>query len=179
MSEKSERVKLSRWLEKNIRQNFPHKEDLVEIIDTIAEATIPIRGLLERGITSREIEQRMNIAKPREDSKNIYDEKQIHEDLLTHSIILKTLQEADTDFAFIASEESSPVLGNGIFGITTDPVDGSSNVAVNRTVGTIVGIFNENGKIICGFYVLSRVFWEERLFSILNWQRSRLFSNCF
>lgn len=158
MNEKSERVKLSRWLEKNIRQNFPYKEDLVEIIDTIAEATIPIRGLLERGITSREIEQRMNIAKPREDSKNIYDEKQIHEDLLTHSIILKTLQEADTDFAFIASEESAPVLGNGIFGITTDPVDGSSNVAVNRTVGTIVGIFNENGEIICAFYVLYGIF---------------------
>jgi len=158
MSEKTERLKLSRWLEKNIHQNFPHKEDIIDIIETIAEATIPIRGLLERGITSREIEQRMNIVKPKKDSKNIYDEEQIHEDLLTHSIILKTLQEADTDLAFIASEESAPVLGEGIFGITTDPVDGSSNVAVNRTVGTIVGIFNENGKIICGFYVLYGIF---------------------
>ncbi|MFX0056732.1 MAG: hypothetical protein ACFE85_15165 [Candidatus Hodarchaeota archaeon] len=158
MSEKRERLKLSRWLDKIISNNFPHKEDLVDIVETIAEATLPIRGLLERGITSREIEQRMNIIQPKQDSKNIYDEKQIHEDLLTNSIILKTLQEADTDLAFIASEESAPILGNGVFGITTDPVDGSSNVAVNRTVGTIVGIFNENGKIICGFYVLYGVF---------------------
>jgi fructose-1,6-bisphosphatase I len=158
MSEKSEKIKLSRWLEKNIQNDFPSKEDLVDIVETIAEATIPIRGLLERGITSREIEQRMNIVKPGKDSKNIYNEKQIHEDLLTHSIIFKTLQEADTDLAFIASEESPPSLGNGVFGITTDPVDGSSNVAVNRTVGTIVGIFNEKGKIICGFYVLYGIF---------------------
>jgi fructose-1,6-bisphosphatase I len=158
MSEKSEKIKLSRWLEKNIQNDFPAKEDLVDIVETIAEATIPIRGLLERGITSREIEQRMNIVKPGKDSKNIYNEKQIHEDLLTHSIIFKTLQEADTDLAFIASEESPPSLGNGVFGITTDPVDGSSNVAVNRTVGTIVGIFNEKGKIICGFYVLYGIF---------------------
>ena len=57
MNEKRENVKLSKWLDKNIPHYFSNKGDLIEIIEIIAEATIPIRGLLERGITSREIEQ--------------------------------------------------------------------------------------------------------------------------
>ncbi|MFX1276731.1 MAG: hypothetical protein ACFFBP_10865 [Promethearchaeota archaeon] len=158
MSEKSEKIKLSRWLENNTPQYLPNKGELIDIIEIIAEATIPIRGLLEKGITSREIEYRMNLKNHKLGSRNIYDEEQIHEDILTHSIILKALQEGDVDFLFVASEEAEPVLGNGTFGITTDPVDGSSNVAVNRTVGTIVGIFNEKGEIVVGMYILYGIF---------------------
>jgi len=149
MSDKSEKIKLSKWLNYNIPHYFPNKGDLIEIIETIAEATIPIRGLLEKGINSREIEHRINYVKQKGENKNVYGESQIHEDVLTHSIILKALQDSDTDFLFIASEEAEPILGNGKFGITIDPVDGSSNVIVNRTVGTIVGIYNEEGHIIC------------------------------
>ena len=155
---KIEKIKLSRWLEKNLPHYFPNKGALIDIVDIIAEATIPIRGLLERGITSREIEERMNIERPKTNSRNIYNELQIHEDVLTHSIILKALQEREASYLFIASEEADPVLSNGNFGITIDPVDGSSNVAVNRTVGTIVGIYNEDGYIICSFYVLYGIF---------------------
>ncbi|MBD3256459.1 MAG: hypothetical protein GF383_15280 [Candidatus Lokiarchaeota archaeon] len=154
---KGERIKLSRWLQNDLPHYFPNKGDLVELIETIAEATVPIRGLLERGITSREIQHRLEL-QDTSTALNLYEEEQIHEDVLTHSIILKALQEGDTDFYFVASEEAEPVLGNGNFGITTDPVDGSSNVAVNRTVGTIVGIFNRDGKIVCSFYVLYGIF---------------------
>ena len=105
MNAKSEKIKLSRWLERYIPPSFPNKGEIIEIIETIAEATIPIRGLLERGITSREIEHRMNIKKPTYDSKNIFEETQIHEDILTHSIILKALNEGNVGFSFIASEE--------------------------------------------------------------------------
>ncbi len=158
MSDKKEKIKLSKWLESNIPHYFPDKGDLINLIEIIAEATIPIRGLLEKGLTSREIQYRMSIEAPLEDTKNVYDEEQIHEDVLTHSIILKAIQEGDTDYAFIASEEAEPITSNGTFGITTDPVDGSSNVAVNRTVGTIVGIYNREGKIVCSFYVLYGIF---------------------
>jgi fructose-1,6-bisphosphatase I len=153
-----EKIKLSKYLENNLPHYFPNKSDLIDLINTIAEATIPIRGLLERGITSREINLRMDISEPEGKTKNIYDEEQIHEDILTHSIILKALQNTDVDFAFVASEEEEPVIGDGVFGITIDPVDGSSNVAVNRTVGTIVGIYDKNGNIICSFYVLYGIF---------------------
>lgn len=156
--EKNEKLKLSKYLENNIPHYFPNKSDLIDLIITIAEATVPIRGLLERGITSREINLRMNISEPEGKTKNIYDEEQIHEDILTHSIILRALQNCDVDFAFVASEEEEPVIGNGMFGMTIDPVDGSSNVAVNRTVGTIVGIYNEKGNIVCSFYVLYGIF---------------------
>ncbi len=158
MSEINENVKLSRWLEENVPQYLPNKGELIDIIDTIAEATIPIRGLLEKGITSREIEYRMKLEEHVSGTRNIYDEEQIHEDILTHSIILKALQEGEVDFLFVASEEAEPVLSHGTFGITTDPVDGSSNVAVNRTVGTIVGIYNEKGEIVVGMYILYGIF---------------------
>ncbi len=151
-------IKLSKYLEENVSSYAPYRGELIDIINTIAEATVPIRGLLERGITSNELHYRLNITDPQQISINIYDEEQIHEDILTHSIILKAIQDGDADFAFIASEEAEPVLGDGHFGITIDPVDGSSNVAVNRTVGTIVGIFNKEGKIICSFYVLYGIF---------------------
>lgn len=155
---KREKIKLSRWLEKNLPHYYPNKGALIDIVDIISEATIPIRGLLERGITSREIEERMNIESPRNESRNIYNELQIHEDILTHSIILKALQEGEASYLFIASEEADPVLGKGKFGVTIDPVDGSSNVAVNRTVGTIIGIYNAEGQIICSFYALYGIF---------------------
>ncbi|MFX0075443.1 MAG: hypothetical protein ACFE96_08375 [Candidatus Hermodarchaeota archaeon] len=158
MSEKKENTKLSKWLENELPNSFIDRDDLVEIIKVVAESTIPIRGLLEKGITSREIEHRMEIEKVGNQSTNLYGESQIHEDILTHSIILKALQESDVDFLFVASEEAEPVLGNGKFGITIDPVDGSSNVKVNRTVGTIVGIYNKEGIIICSFYVLYGIY---------------------
>lgn len=153
-----ESLKLSKYLQKNVPRDIPRRGELVELIETIAEATIPIRGLLERGITSREINYRMNITERQEIAENIYEEEQIHEDVLTHSIIMKAIQDADVNYAYIASEEAEPVLGNGKFGITIDPVDGSSNVAVNRTVGTIVGIYDEDEGIICAFYVLYGIF---------------------
>ncbi len=158
MSEKKEKIKLSKWLENDIPQSFSDRDELIDIIETIAEATIPIRGLLERGITSREIEQRLEIKNVNKQTINLYGESQIHEDVLTHSIILKALQESDVNYLFIASEEAEPVLGSGKFGITIDPVDGSSNVIVNRTVGTIVGIYDEMGSIICSFYVLYGIY---------------------
>ncbi|MFW9897043.1 MAG: hypothetical protein ACFFD7_14650, partial [Candidatus Thorarchaeota archaeon] len=131
MNERRENIKLSKWLELEVPHSFSNRDDLIDIIETIAESTIPIRGLLERGITSREIEHRMEIDKVENQTFNLYGESQIHEDLLTHSIILKALQESDVDFLFVASEEAEPVLGTGEFGITIDPVDGSSNVIVN------------------------------------------------
>ncbi len=158
MKEFEDKIKLSKWLDENIPHYFPNKGPLISIIKSITEYTVPIRGLLEKGITTREIQHRMNLDSPVNPTKNIYDETQIHEDILTHGILVKALKESENNYFFIASEESEPVFGEGKFGITIDPVDGSSNVAVNRTVGTIVGIFNEKGEIICSFYVLYGIF---------------------
>jgi fructose-1,6-bisphosphatase len=157
--------KLSHWLEENLSRDFPYRSESIELIKTITDSTKPIRGLLEKGITSVDIYNRYsfqkqeNITFPIEAGKNAYGEQQIHEDALTHSIILKSILDTKIPLAFVASEEAEPVLGSnrdGI-GITIDPVDGSSNVVVNRTVGTIVGMW-QKGKIIASFYVLYGIY---------------------
>lgn len=157
--------KLSKWLEENLSRDFPHRSESIEIIKTITDSTKPIRGLLEKGITSADIYNRYwfqrqeNVKFPTEAGKNVYGELQIHEDALTHSIIMKSILDTRIPLAFVASEEAEPVMGpnrDGI-GITIDPVDGSSNVVVNRTVGTIVGLWHR-GKIIASFYVLYGIY---------------------
>ncbi len=157
--------KLSRWLEDNLSSEFPRRSECIEIIKTITDSTKPIRGLLEKGITSVDIYNRYSFQKqenvdfPIDAGKNVYGEQQIHEDALTHSIIMKSILDTKIRVAFVASEEAEPVMGSnrdGI-GITIDPVDGSSNVVVNRTVGTIIGLWHR-GKIIAAFYVLYGIF---------------------
>lgn len=157
--------KLSHWLEDNLSREFPHRSKCIELIKTITDSTKPIRGLLEKGITSVDIYNRYTFQKqedvklPTEAGKNVYGEQQIHEDALTHSIIMRSILDTKIPLAFVASEEAEPVMGanrDGI-GITIDPVDGSSNVVVNRTVGTIIGLWHR-GKIIASFYVLYGIY---------------------
>ena len=64
---KKDSIKLSKYLESQLPHYYPNKGDLIEIIQTIADATIPIRGLLEKGITSREITYRMDLSDPEKD----------------------------------------------------------------------------------------------------------------
>lgn len=150
--------KLSHFIKKILPANFPERKNLTELVKIISETCIPVRRLLEKGVSTREITHQFEL----EDSDveagiNPSGEVQIHEDQLTHSIFLKSIQDSEIPFSFLASEEAAPILGNGILGVTIDPVDGSSNVAVNRTVGTIVGIWLQE-EIVCSIYILYGVF---------------------
>ena len=78
MNEKSEKIKLSKWLDLNLSQRYPNRGELIELIQTITDATIPIRGLLEKGITSRELHYRMKIEDQAINAINIYNEKLIN-----------------------------------------------------------------------------------------------------
>ncbi|MHA1698458.1 MAG: hypothetical protein ACTSWN_06435 [Promethearchaeota archaeon] len=153
-----QKKKLSHFIKKILPENYPEKKNLTELLKIITETCIPIRRLLEKGVSSRELSYKYSLS---EDSMkagiNPSGEEQIHEDQLTHSIFLKTIQESDIPYSFIASEEADPILGNGILGITIDPVDGSSNVVVNRTVGTIIGIWLQE-QLIASMYILYGVF---------------------
>ena len=63
---------------------------------------------------------------------------------------------------YLASEEQPEILefkSNGNLGVVIDPLDGSSLIGVNLTVGTIIGIYRGNvlapGKTMVGaMYVL-------------------------
>ena len=77
-------------------------------------------------------------------------------DLLSHNLMVEAIQqnnyfrgyisEESNDITFIKGNETAPYL------ISFDPLDGSSNIDANITVGTIFAIYkyNEEGQIIDG-----------------------------
>ncbi|MHA1679729.1 MAG: hypothetical protein ACTSUE_01895 [Promethearchaeota archaeon] len=150
--------KLSHFIKKVLPANFPERKNLAELVKVITETCTPVRRLLEKGVSTRELTHKFELDESEvEAGVNPSGEVQIHEDQLTHSIFLKSIQDGEIPFSFIASEEAAPVFGDGILGVTIDPVDGSSNVEVNRTVGTIVGIWLQE-EIVCSIYILYGVF---------------------
>lgn len=84
--------------------------------------------------------------------ENVYGDKQVKLDLLSNEILVKRLKGSGR-VGFIGSEElEEPYLddemgeGDG-FSVVFDPLDGSSIVDTNLSVGTIVGIFKGKGVI--------------------------------
>jgi fructose-1,6-bisphosphatase I len=80
------------------------------------------------------------------DTKNVYGESQIEMDKWADSVFLEAF-EASGIVRNVASEEQGEITeitkAQGSWGITIDPLDGSSCVKTNLAVGTIVGMFNE------------------------------------
>ena len=81
-------------------------------------------------------------------------------DLLANDILKNNFKKCD-NVSYIASEEDDIILknnDNGEYLVCFDPLDGSSNISVNITTGTIFGIykFNKLNKvnIICSGYCL-------------------------
>lgn len=79
-------------------------------------------------------------------TKNIHGEQQMALDKMADYTVTRAL-EASKLVRTVASEEKDEVVeiikAKGDFGVTLDPLDGSSLIDVNLAVGTIAGIFNE------------------------------------
>ena len=79
-------------------------------------------------------------------TKNIYNEEQLALDRWADEVFFRAFEDSGLVRA-VASEEQGEinqiVKAKGSWGITIDPLDGSSCVATNLSVGTIVGMFNE------------------------------------
>jgi fructose-1,6-bisphosphatase I len=76
-------------------------------------------------------------------SENVYGEKQVALDKHANDLLIKAIKEKKLA-SKVASEEEEGVVdipGGKNFSVVLDPVDGCSSIAVNLTVGTIVGIF--------------------------------------
>lgn len=95
-------------------------------------------------------------------SKNSYGQEQDKIDLAFDKLFLDTLKQLEV-VKCIVSEEQEKIVETGRakgLGIAIDPLDGSSCVETNLSVGPIVGIFKdgiftgEQTKIIAAFYVL-------------------------
>ncbi|MBU0980958.1 MAG: fructose-1,6-bisphosphatase [Nanoarchaeota archaeon] len=95
--------------------------------------------------------------------RNVYGEKQHQLEVWADQQFINELKKSRL-VRTIASEEQDNIIEvmktEGEFGITLDPLDGSSLLGINLTVGSIIGIFNEGnvmekGKLMdAAMYIL-------------------------
>jgi len=92
---------------------------------------------------------------------NIYGEKQIKIDKRANEILLAAFRNSKL-VKQAASEEEKEVIqmdsSKGHFGVTIDPLDGSSLIPTNLAVGIIVSIY-ENGEIMSGLKNITQAFY--------------------
>ncbi len=85
-------------------------------------------------------------------TKNMYGETQVEMDKWADKILVDRLRDLPS-VASLSSEERDEVIDchpDGRFSITFDPLDGSSLMGINLTVGTIVGIFRSSHPFVKG-----------------------------
>src|SRR3989344_4316786 len=79
-------------------------------------------------------------------SHNIHGETQMELDKYADSVFLKAMERSRV-VRTVASEEQDDIVeivkAKGSYGVTLDPLDGSSLIKTNLAVGTIAGFFNE------------------------------------
>jgi len=106
-----------------------YDKDLVKAILGIAE----VSKVISRGFI---------IHQGKAESDNIYGEQQAAMDIWADDLLIKNLGGSGL-VKYLASEEQAEVLefeSNTDLAVSIDPLDGSSLLSVNLTVGTIVGI---------------------------------------
>lgn len=92
---------------------------------------------------------------------NIYGEEQVKLDKKANEILLNALRDSKL-VKQAGSEEKESVIEmesiKGRFGVTIDPLDGSSLIPTNLTVGIIISIY-ENGGIMSGLSNITQAFY--------------------
>jgi len=113
--------------------NADDKADIALTIETIAEACIEISALVARGPLAGELGA--------EQGDNADGDTQKALDLIANDFIIEAIQSAPV--ACLVSEELEeplPIKKGAPLYIATDPLDGSSNIDTNVSVGTIFSI---------------------------------------
>ncbi len=97
------------------------------------------------------------------DTKNIYGEQQLALDKWADELLITELKKSKL-VKSIASEEQPDIVSvpdsTGKYSVTLDPLDGSSLIGVNLSVGTIIGIFqsdtplNKGSEMVAAMYIL-------------------------
>ena len=113
----------------------PKRLALAETIEAIAGAAIEIESLVARGPLAGELGADTGAA-------NADGDRQKALDVLAHERVAAALHEAPV--AYFASEEEEAILTlnpHGDLAVAVDPLDGSSNIDVNVSIGTIFSIY--------------------------------------
>jgi len=125
-------------------ENSEDKLAITQTIETIAEACVEISALVARGPLAGELGAAQG--------DNADGDTQKALDLIANDLIIEAIQAAPV--ACLVSEELEKPLtikeGAALF-VATDPLDGSSNIDTNVSVGTIFSILptGEGGKDDC------------------------------
>jgi len=117
--------------------------DLVKLVNEVGTACFKISNLVSQGALAGILGAA--------GSENVQGEDQKKLDIISNEVFLETLQQSGT-LAAMASEEMETIyeipaeFGTGRYLITFDPLDGSSNIDVNGSVGTIFSIIKSNDQ---------------------------------
>ncbi len=122
-------------------------EDIKDIIESIIKSTIEIKKIIQLGDTSKSDEQ------------NSTGDTQLKLDIKSDVVIENNFKLLNSVKQIVSEEQENIVDINkdGKYLIAYDPLDGSSLVDVNLSVGSIYGIFTEDftGKnIVASVYVV-------------------------
>ncbi len=135
----------------------------MKLSEHLADCDSDVRDIiLKISEVSKKIASGFASRQSKSDTENVYGETQMEMDKWADEVLIADLKESGL-VKYLASEEQPDVLtfdnAKGDIGITLDPLDGSSLLGVNLSVGTIVGIFKGNvispGKNMIGaMYIL-------------------------
>jgi len=116
------------------------KEHLSGIDSELASLILKISDL------AATISSELTYRRGKADTKNVFGELQLVADKWADQFIIDELRKSELVKAVVSEEQPDLVKLNdtGIFNITLDPLDGSSNIESNNLVGTIVGIYKDD-----------------------------------
>lgn len=123
----------------NIFEQNQVSESLASAINAVLEASKDISHLLQKGAMAGVLGSA--------EHENVQGETQKKLDVISNDLLKETLQACPVVAGIASEEEDLPVPANsdGEFLVIFDPLDGSSNIDINVTVGTIFSILPSNG----------------------------------
>ncbi|MFC4450416.1 class 1 fructose-bisphosphatase [Halorussus aquaticus] len=121
---------------------------VTEVVETVARAAPEVRG----GLSGR---------RRKTDAENASGETQLAADVWADELLAERLTAIDGVSQF-ASEEREDVLEcgeSGGYAVTVDPLDGSSNLKSNNSMGTVLGVYDaelpaKGSHLVAAAYVL-------------------------
>ena len=138
-------IRFSGHLTHNI-EDIAQRKAVKKTLKGLAEAAIEISRICARG----PLEDELGTATG---SVNSDGDSQKSLDLKADAIISKALAAASV--AFYASEEQDDIIAmkkGGVVAVACDPLDGSSNIDTNVSIGTIFSIFPSTGSAKSSFF---------------------------
>ncbi|MGZ8410125.1 MAG: class 1 fructose-bisphosphatase [Hyphomicrobium sp.] len=119
---------LARWVDRS-----PEREAVAKTVDAIAGATVEIDALIRKGPLAGAIGATTGKQSGVDQQKKI--------DVLANDLILDALRTCPVS-CFASEEMDNPlrIHADGKLAVAVDPIDGSSNVEANITLGTIFSI---------------------------------------